>query len=661
MRLSSFPSPSNRFSILLVVVIAALLYGNSINNEYGPDDNLVVEGNERVAKGILGIPELFVSRYAISEKQEFGYRPLVLASFALEQSFFGELPASQTIEEKAHRDLWTQANISHLINVVLYACNGILLLYFLGLLFPAIDRRWLLGTLVLFMIHPMHTEVVNNLKSRDELMAFLGIIGSLMFFIRYGRSNRLHHLLMAAIVAVLAFLCKETALVLLFLVPLTLWFVSDRPKPVLVSSTVMVLVFMGFLASRKLILGDGGGRVFAYYENPLFIEGNLIDRVQVGVYAAWFYLRQLVIPYDFSFYYGYPALSSLSSHVIWVWLAVIIYLGMLVWGWKKLRQRHPLGYALFLWLGILFGYLNILSPVVGVIADRFVYLQSVGFSLFVVLGCKHLMNAKRNGLKIVPVPVRSTIVTTVLVLCVALTWSRNENWENRLVLYTNDVGQSNHSAKGSAMLANEMENAAKRAADPKEKIAYIREAEFNYQKSIELYPDYVNSYNNLGSIAFDYYGDLDRALTYFDQAIERDSTYIESWYNGGRVRTELKQHSEAVRYYQQVIDLQNAHGGFEQLLRQSYSYLHYHYVALGRMVDAFNMNQSAIEQFPGEAEFHLNLGGIHLSGKDTLTGIQYFEQAYQIDPMNKKLILLLSELHGKIGNYDRSALFRAKL
>ena len=50
----------SRFKILIVFLVF-IIYGNSINNEYAMDDNLVAEGVSKVEKGISGITEIFTT------------------------------------------------------------------------------------------------------------------------------------------------------------------------------------------------------------------------------------------------------------------------------------------------------------------------------------------------------------------------------------------------------------------------------------------------------------------------------------------------------------------------------------------------------------------------------------------------------------------------
>ena len=76
---------------IIITLLVFVLYGNSINNEYSLDDNIVVDGNELVSEGFKSIPEIFKSRYAVDSKQQYDYRPIVSVTFAIEKQFFKDI------------------------------------------------------------------------------------------------------------------------------------------------------------------------------------------------------------------------------------------------------------------------------------------------------------------------------------------------------------------------------------------------------------------------------------------------------------------------------------------------------------------------------------------------------------------------------------------
>jgi hypothetical protein len=85
------PGKHNLYLSLIIFVFAFLLYGNTIQNNYSIDDTYVTQNNPRVEKGIAGIPEILTSRYVDEEGNSFGYRPVAVITFAIEQNYGGRI------------------------------------------------------------------------------------------------------------------------------------------------------------------------------------------------------------------------------------------------------------------------------------------------------------------------------------------------------------------------------------------------------------------------------------------------------------------------------------------------------------------------------------------------------------------------------------------
>ncbi|TMI79572.1 MAG: hypothetical protein E6H10_15165, partial [Bacteroidetes bacterium] len=182
----------------VISILAFGLYVESVRFNYVLDDSILIVENKFTQKGIKGIGDIF--RYE-SFRGYFGeqkdlveggrYRPLTIATFALEKSITGDKPS-----------------VSHLINVLFYIFTGILLYRVLLFMFPrarsALSESWFFSVpfvaTVLFIVHPLHIEVVGNVKGRDELFAFLGEIGGLYFTFKYLEQKKLKQL-------VYSFLC----------------------------------------------------------------------------------------------------------------------------------------------------------------------------------------------------------------------------------------------------------------------------------------------------------------------------------------------------------------------------------------------------------------------------------------------------------------------
>src|SRR5438477_1936557 len=116
---------------LVLVGLGLILYANTFTNRYAFDDGIVIQKNQYVQEGLAGIPKIFASDvyasfYALMgvEQQLSGgrYRPLSIATFALEQQLFGSKESVKPADDVAM--------VRHVVNVALYILSVVLLLYF---------------------------------------------------------------------------------------------------------------------------------------------------------------------------------------------------------------------------------------------------------------------------------------------------------------------------------------------------------------------------------------------------------------------------------------------------------------------------------------------------------------------------------------------------
>src|SRR5690606_7435262 len=254
-------------SYLLIAVLCFIIYGNSLNNEYALDDDMVVD-NVLVSHRVKAIPEIFKTRYAVG-KQEYEYRPMVTSSFALEKQLFHGLPASQTKEEKIKNNQLTQANVSHFINLLLYIITCILLYKLLLMIFKEHNQLLALLTTLLFVVHPLHTEPVVNIKSRVELFVLLGMLTALIYYIKYATTHQLKYVGFAMIAVLFAALSKKNALAALGLVPVVLYFVKADYKKIGIATFSVLLMVIAFVLMKKGLLSGKATREMLYFENPL--------------------------------------------------------------------------------------------------------------------------------------------------------------------------------------------------------------------------------------------------------------------------------------------------------------------------------------------------------------------------------------------------------
>lgn len=215
-----------KHTALLLAVFAFLLFANSIGNGYNMDDELVTRKHRLTSQGIYAIPEIFTSPYYSDNMgYSYEYRPVVLASFAIEHQFFGEKPG-----------------VSHFINVFLYILTGFILYKLLQKLFEKYSSWLPIIAVAIFIAHPLHTEVVASIKNRDEILALLGGILAWRFLYDYANGKKIIFLLLGILAFVIGLLSKVTIAPLALLIPLSIViFSASRPIKILLIGTVLTV------------------------------------------------------------------------------------------------------------------------------------------------------------------------------------------------------------------------------------------------------------------------------------------------------------------------------------------------------------------------------------------------------------------------------------
>ena len=153
--------PKERLEFICALIIALsgfFLYLNTIFNDYAVDDLAVIQENRFTKQGVAGIPILLRTFYweGYWNNNSGIYRPLSMVTFALEWQFFPDNP-----------------HAGHVTNIILYAITGFLLFKVLRRLMPEQNILFPFFVSLVFIAHPVHTEVVANIKSRDEILCLL--------------------------------------------------------------------------------------------------------------------------------------------------------------------------------------------------------------------------------------------------------------------------------------------------------------------------------------------------------------------------------------------------------------------------------------------------------------------------------------------------------
>ncbi|MBK8555994.1 MAG: hypothetical protein IPL65_09635, partial [Lewinellaceae bacterium] len=287
-------NPLSKYAIL-IVVLTFVVFGNSIKNGYSYDDKPFIAQNYLVKQGFKGIPTLLVTDfwagYTSMSQANPSYRPLPLVSLAIEHQIWGLSPG-----------------VNHFVNVLLYGFICVLIFYLFNLLFKERYPKLALLIALLFCVHPIHTEVVANVKGRDDLFALFNGLMALYLLMRYVAEQKRKQMGGALLFYLLALLSKEHIITWVGIVPLTLYFFSSLPwKKIVAYASPFWGVSVLYFILRSSILGTGIVQRTDYIDNPILSATNAADMWATKIAMLGMFIKKLLLPYPLSSDYSYQA------------------------------------------------------------------------------------------------------------------------------------------------------------------------------------------------------------------------------------------------------------------------------------------------------------------------------------------------------------------
>lgn len=501
---------SFKIKCYILLAIGFVFYINTVGNEYALDDGIVIVKNQYVQDGISGIGKImstdaydsYYRQMHASQMLAGGrYRPLSIVVFAIEHSIFGES--------------WP---IRHFISVLFYMACVVSIFYFLS---KFLLKRLPYGedmafvAAILFAIHPLHTEVVANVKSLDEIMSLLLIMCTFIFSLRYMETKKTGDLVLGLTAYFLSLLAKEYAAMLVILIPLAFYLLSDKkPVDAFLSSIPYYAVFGLYMLFRIGAVGIPknvpGGEIL---NNPYMLATHS-QKIATEWLVMGKYIKMLFLPYPLSSDYSYNTIPYHNLSDLSVIISILIYVALIIWGIWLTVKKNILAFPVFFFLLNLFMVSNFLVDIGATMGERLAFHSSLGFVVLIAYGLFYLTRKmKATGRR----NIYTACMVILVVACAAECIPRNAQWKNDVTLFTHDV----HVVPNSAMVLG---NAGARYIDLAEKSkdnaktnSYLREAIRCLAKSITLDKQYTNSYLNLG-VAYYRMNEPDSAKIYWDIA-----------------------------------------------------------------------------------------------------------------------------------------------
>jgi tetratricopeptide (TPR) repeat protein len=570
---------------LALAAITFAVFGQTLRHEFVDlDDGDYVYENPMVARGltIKGIV------WAFTQFHSANWHPLTWLSHMLDCQLYGLNPAGH-----------------HLTNVLLHAATVIALFLVLRQMTGALWRSAFVAAV--FAIHPLRVETVAWVAERKDVLSGLFFMLTIGAYVRYARGPRSWRRYVLVMLLFAMGLMSKPMLVTLPLVLLLLDYWPLRrmePRKIsgLVTEKLPLLALSAAACVVTLLAQNKALSSTAFLPLPL--------RCANALATCMVYLGQMVYPAGLAVFYPYP------FHGLPPWELVLA--GTLLAGLSAVAawQRRKQPWMLMGW----FWYLAMLLPVVGIIqvggqahADRYTYLPQIGIYIVITWLVAEWCAMLRVGRAAI-----GSLMIGVLAVLMFCAWKQTWYWKNDETLWTHAI---NHTEDNN-LAHNNLGKALFRKGN-------VEEAIIEFQKSLQIKPDYAEAHLDLGN-AFFHKGSLDEAISEFQTALRIRPNYAEAHLNFGLVLFKKGNLDEAITEYQNALRI-------KPLYAEAHYSLGTAFLQKDRVDDAITEYQNALQIRPDYAEAHSNLGNILAHKGKADEAIAHFQKALQIAPANPSI------------------------
>jgi tetratricopeptide (TPR) repeat protein len=592
---------------------------------------------------------ILTGRYFYFDPTAGLYRPFTTLSYLVNYAVFGNGPRGTGY---------------HAVNLALHEVN-VALVYALGLAIlggtaPAVALAATWG------LHPVLTESVTNIVGRADLLAAFGVLAGLLCHVggasTAGR-RRLAWLLGLAAAQAVGLFSKESATVLpaiMVLYDLT-WRERAGWRRQAAAYGAVALPVAAFFYLRS---GVHVSMLIEFSENPLVGAGFWAARmtaVKVIGKFLWLYLWPARLSADYSFN-AVPLFGGQAS--TWENLKAILALAVLLGAAllavllavRSSRTGRPLLFFLIFFFVALAPVSNMIVLIGSIMAERFLYLPSVGLAGSAVAAIWAVGRRR---------PQRWALAMLV-VACLAFTartYARNFDWQDDVSLWRSAVDVCPGDSKAHYNLAKALQQIPGRlpeaiteyqaavAIDPGHPEAHrdlgnalegmpgrLPEAIAEFQAALRVQPGNADAHDNLANALARIRGKLPEAIAEYQAALRIDPMVAERHYNlanallrsGGRLPEAIAEYQAALRIEP---DLADAHNNLGNALTGT----------PGRMPEAIAEYQAALRIAPEMADAHNNLGNALAGIPGRMTeAIAEYQAALRIKPD-------LADAHNNLG------------
>lgn len=612
-------------------------YWNSLSCGFVFDDVSAILDNKDLRPS-TPLRNLFLNDFwgtpMAEERSHKSYRPLTVLTFRLNY-LFSELSAASY----------------HLLNVVLHAVVCVLFLRVCRLF---LDKNFSLVAALLFAVHPIHTEAVTGVVGRAELLSSIFLLAA---FLAYTKSTGSDHsivwapIALTVILVAAATLCKEQGITVVgiccihevfvaqgFTLPMLLDTLRQVMQgkdgfPYAVLQTLLKLIVLVISTLLLVIIRvqviQSQLPVFTRFDNPAAVSPTPARQLTFNYLLpvnAWLLLNPSELCCDWTMG-TIPLVESPLDHRNLATLVFYTFLGLLAY--HSLCYRHSSAKTVIMALSLIvlpfIPASNLFFPVGFVVAERVLYVPSMGFCVLVAHGFK-IVSHKGHMKKI------SWLVIGVLLITHAVkTFNRNWDWESEYTLFTSALKVNKNNAK----LWNNVGHALENQNNYAKALRYFLQA-------TRVQPDDIGAHMNVGRT----YKNLNKSKEAEDAYLVAKSlmpqvipgkkyatrvapNHLNVYINlANLIRANESRLEEADQLYRQAIsmrpDFKQAYISRGELL-----------LKMNKLTEARDAYLRALELDRTNADLWYNLAIVYIEMKEPSEALKNFNHALELNPRHK--------------------------
>jgi tetratricopeptide (TPR) repeat protein len=644
---------------LLLALATLLLYLPATQNGFvNLDDSEYIIDNPHVTSGITWasvVWALKITGYASN------WHPLTWMSHALDCQLFGLNPGGH-----------------HLTSVLLHVINSVLVLLLFRQMTGSLWRSAYVAAL--FAWHPLHVESVAWASERKDVLSTFFWLLTTIAYVQYVKESKLRgpasqaghrpkrwrFYILALLLFALGLMSKPMLVTLPFaLLLLDFWplkrsstDLAPDEQPALISLPWIKLV----LEKTPFFLMAFGASFITYSVQQhagavsSLEEVSLPRRMGNAAVAYLLYVSKVVWPSRLAALYPYPRHQS----VLLILEALGFLLACSALALLATKRRPYLFTGWFWFLGTLVPTIGLVQVGSQAMADRYMYIPSIGIFAMAVWGLRDFLSACTSAGKALAATAGVVALATFLV-CTTFqisTWHDSEKLYRHAIAVTQDNYIAFNGLGGALDTGNRPDEALACYAESVEINPRYPEGQYNLgtalldrgkydaavthlTEAVRQNPDYTVARNNLGK-ALMLQGKLDEAAAQYSKAIQSSPDYAQAYYNLGTILMAQSRLEDAAARFSKAVELKpdyfDAYGNLGVALMR-----------LGRKAEGITQLSLAVQLRPDDAPSRSNLGMALMDAGRSAEAETQFTEALRLNSTDPKanfnLALALDRQH----------------